>query len=93
MQKYQMLYIIDIGVSDEDKAILVDKLTALITSLGGEVEAVDKWGVRRYAYPINDKREGYYVLTKFTAGENVPAELDRQMKINESVVRQLITKA
>ena len=53
---------------------------------------VDKWGTRKYAYPINYKTEGYYVRMLFEADPTVPQEVDRQMRINENIVRQLITK-
>lgn len=93
MNKYQMLFIIDNGIDDEAKDAVVDKYTGVIESLGGSVSMVDKWGTRKYAYPINYKTEGYYVLVQFEADPTVPAELDRQMRINENVVRQLITRA
>ena len=92
MNKYQVLYIIDNGIGDEEKQTLVDKFSALVETLGGTVDAVDKWGTRRYAYPINYKKEGYYVLMKFTSDAAAPAEIDRQMRINDAIVRQMITK-
>lgn len=92
MNNYQLLYIIDNGVGDEEKQALVDKFSALIETLGGTVETVDKWGTRKYAYPINYKKEGYYVLVKFSADATAPAEIDRQMRINDQIVRQMITR-
>lgn len=87
-----MLYIIDIDVADEAKAEVVDKFSALVESLGGEVESVEKWGVRKFAYPINFKKEGYYVLMKFSAKPEDPQEIERQMKNTDSIVRQMITR-
>lgn len=92
MNKYQVLFIIDIDSPDEKKQEIVEKFSELVVSLGGEVNSVDKWGAKKYAYPINYKKEGFYVLMKMTAGADVPAELDRQMKNNENIVRQMITK-
>lgn len=92
MNKYQALYIIDNDVAEEEKVALVDKFSALVESLGGTVEAVDKWGTKKYAYTINFKKEGYYVLMKFTAGADAPAEIERQMRNNENIVRQMITR-
>lgn len=92
MNKYQLLYIIDNGIGDEEKQTLIDKFSALVESLGGTVEAIDKWGVRKYAYPIDYKKEGYYVLMKFTSDAQAPAEIDRQMRINDQIVRQMITR-
>lgn len=92
MNKYQLLYIIDNGLVDEEKNNVVDKFSALIESLGGTVEAIDKWGTKKLAYEIDGKTEGYYVLVKFTANAEVPAEIERQMKINDAIVRQMITR-
>ena len=87
-----MLFIIENGIDDEAKEAVVTKFTDLIASLGGTVTTVDKWGTRKYAYPINYKTEGYYVRMLFEAEPTVPQEVDRQMRINENIVRQLITK-
>jgi small subunit ribosomal protein S6 len=92
MNKYQLLFIIENSLSDEAKAALVDKFNDLIVSLGGNVSAVEKWGTRTFAYPINYKTEGYYVLITFEANPEVPAEVDRQMRINDGIIRQMITK-
>ncbi len=92
MNKYQLLYIVDNALTEEAKNELVDRFNALIESLNGTVEAVDKWGTKKLAYEIDGKREGYYVLVKFSAETTVPAEIERQMKISDSVVRQMITR-
>ncbi len=93
MTKYKVLFIIENSLDDEAKEGLVEKFSSLIVELGGAVETVDKWGTRKYAYPIDYKTEGYYVLINFEADETVPAEIDRQMRINDGIVRQMITKA
>ena len=92
MNKYQLLFIIDNDIEDEAKDAVIDKFSNLIAELGGTVGMLDKWGTRKYAYPINFKNEGYYVLMQFEATPDVPAEVDRQMRFNDNVVRQLITK-
>ena len=87
-----MLFIIDNGIDDEAKDAVVEKFTGLIAELGGTVSAVDKWGTRKYAYPINFKTEGYYVLVNFEANPEAPAEIERQMRIHDKIVRQMITR-
>lgn len=90
--KYQILYIIKIDTTDEQRQALVEKFSELVASLDGEVVAVDKWGVKKFAYPIDYKKEGYYVLMKFNAPASAPIEIERQMKINDGIVRQMITR-
>lgn len=92
MNKYQLLYIIENSLDDENKNEIVDKFSALIESLGGTIDTIDKWGTKKFAYEINGKNEGYYVLVKFDANAEVPAEIDRQMKINDNIIRQMITR-
>lgn len=93
MNKYQLLYIIDNDIADEEKQAIIEKFSTLIEGLKGSVSKVDKWGTKKYAYPINFKTEGYYVLVEFEAPTDAPAEIDRQMRINDKIVRQLITRA
>jgi small subunit ribosomal protein S6 len=54
---------------------------------GGKVEAVDEWGQRKLAYEINYIKEGYYVLMTFESGPELPAELERNYNISDSVLR------
>ena len=61
-----------------------------IIKTGGEVGKVDVWGMRKLAYPIQKKEEGYYVVIEFAANHEVPKELDRRLKISDAVMRHLI---
>lgn len=87
---YEVLYILNPSLSEEATAELVAKFKTLVETKGS-VSEIDEWGKRRLAYPINDIMEGYYVLMTFAASPDLPAELDRQMRINTSVMRSLIT--
>ena len=68
MNKYEMLTIFSASLSDEQKDAIVDKYAKLMEKDGGKVETVNKanpWGLRKLAYPINYKNEGFYVLYQF----------------------------
>ena len=93
MRKYEMLYILDATLTDEAKDAITAKFDAIVKECGGNVEKVDKWGVKKLAYPINYKNEGFYVLMTFNAATNVVAELKRIAGITDGVIRRLITKA
>ena len=67
----------------------IEKFKALVETQG-TVAAIDDWGKRRLAYPINDLNEGHYVLMTFTSAPELPAELDRVLKITEGVIRSMI---
>lgn len=92
MNSYEALYIIDNELSDEAKEAVIAKLSAVIENGEGKIDAVDKWGTRRLAYPINYKNEGYYVLVNFTAPATLPDELERVMRITDSVIRFMVVK-
>ena len=86
---YEALYILNPALDEESIAALVAKFKAVVEA-GDSAAQVEEWGKRRLAYPINDLMEGYYVLMTFTALPGGPAELDRQFRINENVMRSLI---
>ena len=89
MNKYEVLYILDAKLGDEAIDAQIEKYKTLVTSSGGEVEKADKWGVKKLAYPIEKKTEGFYVLMNFTAKSELPAEMERQMKISDEVMRYI----
>ena len=90
MNKYQLLFIIDNSIDDEAKDAVIEKFSSLIQELGGTVGMLDKWGTRKYAYPINFKNDGYYVLMSFTSEPSFPKELDRKLRITDGIMRTSI---
>lgn len=91
MKAYELLYIIDAQVSDEKREELISKVNELINNNGGKAQEAEKWGIRKYAYPIAYKNEGYYVLVNFEAPVNLPKLLESQLLIMDGVVRHMIT--
>lgn len=87
---YEVMYIIDVALSEEDITAIVEKFKALVEA-NGSVTETELMGRRRLAYPINDKPDGYYVLMKFTSTPDFPAELKRVLGITEGVMRSLVT--
>ncbi len=95
MNNYEVLYILSDKQESEARAALIEKLKALVASYG-EVE-VKEWGSRKLEYPIQTKISGkhltgYYVLMKFVAPPEIPAELERQMRISDDVLRFMIER-
>ena len=89
MKSYEILYIIDATTSDEKREEIISKVKALVEDNGGVAQEPEKWGVRKFAYPINYKTEGYYVLMNFEAPETVPQILESQLLILDGIVRQM----
>ena len=93
MNRYEMIYIIDTGLEEAARKELIEMVSALIENNGGEIEKVDEtWGKRRLAYAIDYKTEGWYVLVNFKAPADLPQELERNLQINENVLRYLVVK-
>ncbi len=93
MNRYELTYIIDTGLEEDARKELVERYVELIKQNGGEVEKLDEtWGKRRLAYAINDMWEGWYVLVTFQAPAELPKEIERNLQINDKILRYLIIK-
>ncbi len=92
MNKYELLYIIDNDLAEDQKKAVVEKISAIIASNEGTVDKEDVWGTRKLAYAINFKTEGYYVLVEFTAPAQVPALIERQIRIMDETFRCMIIR-
>ena len=89
-EKYELMYIINPTLSEEDTAAVVAKFKALVEE-HGTLDEMEEMGKRKLAYEIDDMSEGYYVLVKFTSNPAFPAELDRILGITDGVMLSLIT--
>ena len=87
---YELMYIIDALLDEEQIAALVNRFKELIEA-NGTINELEEMGKKKLAYLIDDKPEGYYVLIKFTSGPEFPAELDRVLRITDGIMRSLIT--
>ena len=92
MKKYEVMYIINSSVEDEKRNSVVETVANIITENGGKVNKTDEWGMRDFAYRIDDMTKGYYVVVAFEADNACVKELDRLMGINQSIVRFMITR-
>lgn len=91
MKTYEMLYVLDAGLTDEANEALVKKFEDVVASSGGKVVSTDKWGVKKLAYPIKYKHDGFYVLMTFEADSSAVKELDRVAGLSSEVLRRVIT--
>lgn len=91
MKAYEVLYIIDNAVADEKREEIVNKVKALVENNGGKAEEPEKWGLRKFAYPIAYKNDGYYVLMNFEAPATLPQILNSQLLIMDGIVRFMVS--
>lgn len=90
MTNYEAMVVIDSALQDDQKSLTVDFVKDIIKAEGGEVGETNIMGLRKLAYPIEKKNEGYYAVIEFTGPSELPAELDRRLKISDDVMRHII---
>lgn len=89
MNMYELTYIINPVLSEDNIKDMVSRVNKYIEDNGGSVTEVDEWGSRRLAYPIKKKRNGYYVNLYFEAPGELIARLERAMEIDDNLLRYL----
>ncbi|MGN1401156.1 MAG: 30S ribosomal protein S6 [Bacillus sp. (in: firmicutes)] len=92
MRKYEIMYIIRPNIEEEAKKALVERFNTILTDNGAEIVETKDWGKRRLAYEINDLRDGFYMILKVQATPAAVNEFDRLAKINEDIIRHMVTK-
>lgn len=93
MHQYELMVILDPEIDERTVAPSLDKFLNVVRNDGGTIDKVDVWGRRRLAYEINKKTEGIYAVVDFTANASATAELDRQLKLSEAVMRTKVLRA
>ena len=90
--QYELMVILDPEIDERTVAPSLDKFLNVIRNDGGTIDNVDIWGRRRLAYEINKKTEGIYAVIDLQADPQAVAELDRQLRLNESVLRTKVIR-
>lgn len=89
MNKYEIMYIVKPNVEDDARASLAETLKEIITKQEGTIDNVKDWGLREFAYEIEDFKKGYYTVLDVTASAATIAEFDRLARINANVLRHM----
>jgi small subunit ribosomal protein S6 len=92
MRQYELMVILDPDLEEKTIAPSLDQFLGVIRQDGGTVEKVDVWGRRRLAFEINKKVEGIYAVLDITAAPAAVKELDRQLNLNEAVLRTKVLR-
>ncbi|RYL90877.1 30S ribosomal protein S6 [Sporolactobacillus sp. THM7-4] len=92
MQKYEIMYILRPDLEEEQEKTVKEKIAAILTDNGAEINDVKEMGKRRLAYEINDFNTGVYTVLYVTAGSHAIDEFDRLVKINDDVIRFLVIR-
>lgn len=92
MRAYEAMVVVDSRLEEGDIQKAIDRFLSIITDSGGEVRAVDRWGVRRFSYEIDHLKEGYYFVTGFRAEQRVVDDLKRTLQMSDEFIRGKIIR-
>jgi small subunit ribosomal protein S6 len=92
MRRYELMVILDPGTEERTVAPSLDQFLNVVKKDGGSVEKVDVWGRRRLSYDIDKKSEGVYAVIDLTATPDSVKELDRQLNLQESILRTKVIR-
>jgi small subunit ribosomal protein S6 len=93
MRNYELTYIIHPDIQGEDASALMQLVEGWIGAQGGSVRKVSDWGMRRLAYQIKNQRDGHYIHLEVEIEPHGVAEVERNLKLNESILRHLMVRA
>ncbi len=89
MREYETIIVLDPSQGDSGLDEEVGRVQNIITTRGGEIVGVERWGKRKLAYEVNKRKEGYYALIRFKGHGEILSELERRYRLNESMLRHL----
>jgi small subunit ribosomal protein S6 len=92
MRRYEMMIILDPSLEERTVQPSLDQFLKVVTTAGGSVDKVDVWGRRRLSYEIDKKSEGIYTVVDLMAEPDAVKELDRQLNLNEAVLRTKVLR-
>lgn len=92
MRIYENLFIVKPDATEEEIDHLIEQMSKNITTTGGTVDKVEKWGKRRLAYRVEKQREGFYVLLTFTAEASTVREFERRMLVQDAIIKFLTVR-
>lgn len=92
MRNYEVMYIIRPDIEEDAQTELIERFKTVLTDNGAEIEEVEELGKRRFAYEINDYRDGYYVVVNFKGEEDSVNEFDRQAKYTDDIIRHMVVR-
>ena len=92
MNKYELMFIISSELADDAKEALIEKFKGYVSSNGGKVESVEKIGMKKFAYEINFRSEGYYCLFNIEFSPEKVDAMNKLMTITDGIVRQIFVR-
>jgi len=92
MRIYEQLFIVRPDAAEPEIDSFLEQITGVITSAGGKVEKLDKWGIRKLAYRVEKRHEGFYVLLQYSSKPDVVKEIERRFRVSDLVMKYLTVR-
>ncbi len=92
MRKYETFFIVDPELTEEGYTLVGDKLKGIVDANGGSVLSYVSWGKKKLAYPVKKRHQGHYILMENAGGPELVAELERNMRLDERVLKFITVK-
>lgn len=92
MRRYETIYIIRPGASEDDIAAIIDRTNGVIEQFNGKIDLLDRWGIKKLAYTINKETQGYYVFVEYAGMPEAVDEVERLFRIDDKVLKYMTIK-
>ena len=92
MRRYETIYIIRPGASEDDITAIIDRTNGVIEKFNGKIDQLDRWGIRKLAYTINKETQGYYVFSEYAGMPEAVNEIERLFRIDDKILRYMTVK-
>ena len=92
MMKYELALVLSAKIEDEERAAMVEKVQAMITTAGAAITNVDEWGKKQFSYEIQKMKEAYYYFIHFESDAEPPSEIEQRIRIMDNVIRILCVR-
>lgn len=92
MSKYELMFIVSAGCTEEQREKLIEKFKSYVADNGGKVVSVEKIGIKKFAYEIDFKTEGFYVLMNIELSPEKVDAMNKLMTITDGIVRQIFVR-
>jgi small subunit ribosomal protein S6 len=92
VRQYELIFVAHPELETEDLSAVVERVEDLVKRSGGQVIRIEPWGLRRLAYPIQNRWEGQYLLMRLELDPPGVADLERRLRLTEQIMRHLIVR-
>jgi len=89
---YEELFILRPDITEEEVGPVIDQIRTVVTTAGGTVDKEERWGVRKLAYKIEKRSEGFYILLQITCPATTVKELERRLRVNDNILKYLTVR-